>query len=217
MATPEELRTAIAELVRRANGDLAELWRLASASEIAEALYDVLPALIDTYGIAASAIAADWYDDARAAKGVGGRFSAIAADIPNPGAQPLVAWALERSTSDEGFRGLIEGGMQRRIANFSRKSLMESSVADPRSKGWMRVGIGECEFCRMLISRGAVYTEATVRFGAHDSCRCQCAPVWGGDADVFDVEEYRRSLRNRSDSTRSSDNARAREWIEQNL
>jgi hypothetical protein len=31
----------------------------------------------------------------------------------------------------------------------------------------------------MLIGRGAVYTEASVDFEAHDHCHCGAEPAWG--------------------------------------
>jgi hypothetical protein len=55
---------------------------------------------------------------------------------------------------------------------------MGSSIADPKARGWMRVGSGRCDFCRMLIGRGAVYTESTVDFHAHDHCGCGATPAW---------------------------------------
>lgn len=142
------------------------------------ALRDTLPALIEGYGAAAAAFAADWYDETRDEKAVRGRFTAIPAAIPDVGAQPLVGWALAESTDLAGFQGLIEGGTQRRIANFARQTVSGSSVADPSARGWKRVGVGGCDFCRMLLGRGSVYTEATADFEAHDHCNCTAAPAW---------------------------------------
>jgi hypothetical protein len=163
-----------------AAADLAALWRGTDAPEQAEAaLRDVLPGLIDVYGAAAATLAADWYDDTRDEVSARGRFTAIPAEIPETGAQALVGWALTETAGDvAGFRGLVEGGTQRRIANFSRLTVSRSAVADPAARGWKRVGGGGCDFCRMLIGRGAVYTEATADFESHDHCNCAAAPAW---------------------------------------
>src|SRR5450756_974958 len=50
------------------------------------------------------------------------------------------------------------------------------SVADRRARGWARAGTGRCDFCAMLIGRGAVYTEATANFETHDHCGCVAVP-----------------------------------------
>jgi hypothetical protein len=160
--------------------DLADLWRTAGTPEqVAAALRDVLPALIDTYGLAAATLAADWYDDVRDSREVRGHFTAIPAEVPETGTQALVGWALSEAQDLPGFQTLILGGAQRRIANFSRLTVMGSSIADPAARGWERVGSGSsCEFCQMLLGRGAVYTEASADFEAHDHDDCGAAPAW---------------------------------------
>src|SRR5690349_16565473 len=155
------------------------MWRgVETARQIEAALRDVLPELVDTYGAAVATTAANWYDDLRAETGVRGRFLADPARVAETCTQSLVGWALDEANDVSGFRGLIEGGVQRRVANFSRLTVASSSIADPQARGWMRIGTGRCDFCRMLIGRGAVYTEASADFQAHDSCGCQAAPAW---------------------------------------
>jgi hypothetical protein len=179
MATATQLRSDVALLAREAGTDLGILWRsVDTATEVEAALRDVLPGLIDTYGAAAATVAADWYDELRDEREVRGRFTAIPADIPDPGTQALVGWALTEATDMPGFQSLILGGAQRRIANFSRLTVSGSSIADPSAQGWQRVGAGECDFCQMLLGRGAVYTEATADFPSHDNCNCQAEPAF---------------------------------------
>jgi hypothetical protein len=56
---------------------------------------------------------------------------------------------------------------------------MSSAVADPGASGWQRTGSGtSCTFCRMLIGRGGVYSEATADFASHDHCNCSATPAW---------------------------------------
>lgn len=179
MPSPTQLRNGVSTLAGLAESDLTALWRRVETEAQAEtALRDILPALIDTYGAAAAALAADWYDDTRDEAGARRLFTAIPAEIPEVGAQALVGWALATATDMDALQTLIAGGTQRRIANFARMTVSGSSVADPSARGWKRVGAGECEFCRMLIGRGAVYTEASVDFPAHDHCNCAAAPAW---------------------------------------
>lgn len=183
MATPpSDLQQAFADLNVLASRELGSLFRsLREGDSAEEALRDLLPGLIDKYGNAATVIASDWYDDLRDSLGVGGRFAAIPADIEDTGAQSLIGWALDTATSDGSLMALLEGGMQRRVVNFGRLTIMESSTRDPHADGWQRLGQGSnCAFCDLLISRGAVYTEASADFGSHDHCNCIAVPAFSG-------------------------------------
>lgn len=210
MSTPAStrLRRDLASLTRLASGDLAALWRSVETAVQAEtALRDVLPALVETYGAAAATLAADWYDDLRDKAGVRGRFTAIPADIAEPGTQALVGWAVAEATDLSTLRTLVDGGMQRRIVNFSRATITGTTVADPQAEGWQRVGAGECAFCAMLIGRGTVYSEATADFASHDHCNCSAEPAFSGQPRP--VKPYTPSPRNITDA----DRARVRAWI----
>jgi hypothetical protein len=72
----------------------------------------------------------------------------------------------------------VAGGLQRIIANADRQTIQASSIADPGARGWAREGSGNCDFCAMLIGRGAVYTEATADFDSHDHCGCIAVPAF---------------------------------------
>jgi hypothetical protein len=204
------LRSETADLVKLADRDLARLWRLVAQGASAEvALRDLLPAIVTEYGALGATLAAEWYDDQRDKAGVRGRFTGIPLDAGDRGAQSLVGWALAEATSDESLRSLVLGGVQRRIADHVRYTIAGSSVADPAARGWQRVGAGGCTtgFCDMLIGRGAVYSEATADFAAHDNCRCSAVPAWGGQP--LPVKPFKPSQRNVSDA----DRARVRDWI----
>lgn len=179
MPTATQLRSDVALLAREAEHDLSALWRQADTpAEVEAALRDILPGVVDAYGAAAATVAADWYDDLRDEIAARGRFTAIPTAIPDAGTQSLVGWALAEAKDLPGFQGLILGGTQRRIANHARLTVSQSSIADPAAVGWKRVGIPKCDFCSMLIGRGAVYTEASADFESHDNCNCAAVPEW---------------------------------------
>lgn len=210
MPTPAQLRSQLRALTDLAGGDLDSLWRdLEHAAAAEERLRDVLPALVDTYGSASAAIAADWYDELRDAMTIRGRFSAVPAQIEDSGTQSLVGWALDGATDVDSFKSLVLGGMQRRIANFARQTLMGSSIEDPSAQGWQRVSQGGCKsgFCDMLAGRGAVYSEATADFASHDNCECYAIPAFNGHPKP--VKPYTPTLQNVSDA----DRARVREYL----
>lgn len=214
----EEFRRAVRDLGIVAKSDLDILWRAVSDSRDAkEALFELLPELVDSYGLAAGSLAADYYDDLRDAEGAAGSFTAIVPDQGDTGTRGLVAWALQEATDSDAFQALIEGGFQKRIANGARSVVTTSAIADPAAIGWMRVGSGTCGFCAMLISRGAVYSESTVGFAAHDHDHCQAAPAFNTDQISAVRSEYVPSARRRSEASTAADSQRARDWIATNL
>jgi hypothetical protein len=211
VATPLSLRKQIAHLALLAKGDLDELFRRVSdarSPELRAALMDVLPSLVETYGSASAALAADWYDELRAEANARGRFSAIPVDLGDTKVGGLIGWAMETAKSDDAFQQLIMGGIQSRLANASRLTVAQSSYADPSSAGWKRIGVGSCEFCAMLIGRDELYSEATADFASHDHCNCQAYPLIKG-AEPIDVKSYVKSTRDIS----SADRDRVRAWI----
>jgi hypothetical protein len=216
MSTPNLLRSRLGSLTNLASNDLSALFRrVTSAVAMREALEDILPALIETYGAAAATLTADWYDDAREKAGAGGRFLAIPATVPAAsGASALAGYAVgpmfdevpDLSTT----RSLVEGGLQRRIANVARETVMTSAVEDPNSTGWQRSASGGCAFCQMLAGRGQVYSRKSADFASHDACKCVAVPAFKGEP--LPVKPYVPSRRNISDA----DRARVREYLRKN-
>jgi hypothetical protein len=204
------LRRETAQVVDLANRDLARLWQLiANGASAGDALHDLLPAIVREYGSLGAALASEWYGEQREKAGVRGRFTAVPIEADDRGAHALVGWALTEATDDASLATLIAGGVQRRIADHARLTVAHSSVADPAARGWQRVGSGNCTtgFCDMLIGRGAVYTEATADFAAHDHCQCSAVPAWGGEP--LPVKPFKPSMRQATDA----DRARVRDWI----
>lgn len=215
------LRRGQQELARMAANELAAMWRqVSNAAEARVALNDILPALVRTYGQAAATLAADWYDEARAIADVGGAFTAIPADIVDSGTYALAGWAADKGTDVDSILALVEGGLARRILEFSRQTIMGSALADPAADGWQRVGVGDsCKFCAMLIGRGAVYSEATVDFASHDWCNCAAVMAFRGRPRP--VKPYRVSPRRiigpDGKPVRDADFERAQAWIATHL
>lgn len=208
MATPSLLRSRLAQLTGLANRDLNALWRQVNdAAQARTALMDVLPALVATYGQAAATLAAEWYDEARLKAAAGGSFAAIPVEPSDRGAQALAGWATATAADMTSLQALIEGGLQRRIADSARETVMGSTVADPKASGWQRQAQGGCAFCQMLAGRGSVYSEAGADFASHDHCACIAVPAFDGQPRP--VKPYTPSARSSSDA----DRARAREWI----
>lgn len=217
-----EARTALTVVTSAAVSDLSRAFRSLDglpADDVRDALMEILPALGDSYGLAAGALAADWFDDMREESEARGAFRAEPAEPVDAARwESLARWGVNPlyAATPDGAAALtlIAGGLQRTIADRHRLTVVDNSIADPAASGWQRVGVGDdCGFCRMLIGRGAVYTDASVTFRSHDHCNCAASPTWAPNVTRISTEPYRQSQRNRSDATKAKDNARAREFI----
>ena len=169
-----------------------------------DALLEYVPFLVATYGEQAASMAADWYDDVRAAESIGGRFRA-AMTVPDESeaAEGLVRRAAGALFTDAPLAALpmIQGKAAMYAIEGARQTVMTATTRDPRSSGWKRITrAGACRFCRMLAGRGAVYKESTVHFAAHGGaeggeCNCAAVPSWDPDAPEVDVFLYEASAR----------------------
>lgn len=177
-------RRDLSDLVKLAERDLRVAFRsFDTPSAARDGLAEILPRLTAVYGDAAVSLAADWYDDLRDAAEARGRFAPILARLPDRGrTDALAGWAVGPlyQAEPDWATALVKafGGLQRIIANADRETIAASSVADRNARGWARAGAGECQFCQMLIARGAVYTEATADFASHDRCGCVAVPAF---------------------------------------
>lgn len=128
---------------------------------VRNALLALLPQLYLLYGVAVATISADWYDDLRETDGVRGRFTAIPSevDVDTAGLEELVHWGVDplfRSEPDpQAAQSLVEGGLQRRLTNIDRDTIIGSIDADPVALGYARHARPDaCAFCAMLATRG---------------------------------------------------------------
>lgn len=210
-----QLSSVLEGLSSVALDDLQYLWTL-SPAELEVALFDLLPALVDTWAEASSTAAADWYDELRDDSGISGRFTAIVEPLGDLGAYALAGYAAHPLTLAEPAvlvaKSRLEDGFQKRLANAANLTVTGSANADPQARGYMRrTRSGACKFCIMVASRGAVYTERSARFACHGHCFCEAVPAWGGRA--LPVGPYKPSDRPQTDA----DRARVRKWIKDNL
>jgi hypothetical protein len=203
-----------------AEADLEPLWTVENADQLVAVMYDVLPGAVETWSAAAQSVAAEWYDEEREREEIAGTFQAIVEPIKDLGVYALVGWATEPLLQPEpdfaAARYRAVGGVQKRLANSANYTITGSSAADPQARGWMRkTRPNACNFCIMVASRGAVYTEKTARFACHERCYCRAAPAWGGRP--LPVEPYKPSERDLSEAQRQELNRQARAWINSNL
>lgn len=179
----------------------------------------VLAPMIDHYGLATSALAADWYDLNRELAKVAGAWGGAVVQDPNIDTGPMIGGSVKDYTSVETIITGIQAGMDLRVWQAAQGSIMDSTLRDPRATGWGRVAsAGCCSYCGMLAARGNVYrTQHTATFCPHLHCRCQAVPAWGGSTTALrSREDTIATRRNMSDSQRAEQNRQARDWIADN-
>lgn len=171
----------VAALTTLTTAQLVAWWSAADveAPSLALGLADFLGDVLGEYGQAATALAADWYDELRGAAGVRGVFEAPEVELPAPGrVSALAQWATvpvrtpdallppARRADAEPMPDLalerLSDGMQRVVAGLDRQTIAEAVDLDPASAVWARVAQpGCCAFCALMATRGAAYGSAT--------------------------------------------------------
>lgn len=190
-ADVETLRSANAGLVRLAKRDLEAFWAsldLSQPEATRDALLRFMPALTDLYGEAAATVAADWYDEVRAADGVRGSFVAeMASTAPPAQVQARTRYAAGHlfTSQPESMLGFLSTEVvSKYVLQPGRDTLSLSAARD--GARWARVpsGAETCAFCLMLASRGFVYeseSSAGSRSKYHGDCDCTVVPDWSDD------------------------------------
>lgn len=197
--------------------DLAAFWltlESATADQTRDALLDVVPLLVATYGETAAAVAADFYDELRDAAGVRGRFTATLADpVDVATIASRVRWSVGPLYSAEPDRAATLGRLEQHVDELTlrpgRDTIAVSTGRDPAKARWARVPVGKtCAFCVMAASRGAVYrSEESAGRKYHGHCDCTPTPMWGNQPypegyDPDSLYEQYNAARKAADSSR---------------
>jgi len=208
-------------LIELAIADLLPVWSGLDPNDargVQDVLYPALSDVVELYASAASALGADWYDDLREASGAPGLFRAVPGALPDAEAVPvLVRWGTGPLFSAQpdlaATQALVEGGMQKLVADADRSSVFRSLNSDRQGRGWSRQTTGKsCPFCRFLAGRGAIYSAETAGFSSHNHCDCVAVPNFG-DGPAIKALPYTPSSKFRTQAARDANNARLREAL----
>lgn len=172
--------------------NLLTVWSLLSIDDLAgtwESFEAALLAIIGVHSAESAALAAEYYRAFRVAEGISGTPTVRVAPaapvgevVRNLRYVGLVNTEklLVANRPDVAAVALtnVSGEVSRQVLNRGRETLVESVGADARALGWARVTDGNpCAFCRMLASRGPVYSQGG-GFSAHGHCGCTVEPVY---------------------------------------
>lgn len=205
MTTASESKAALQLVVTAAlSATASALDRVSGSPEQQRALLlEAVPGVIGYYSEGSSALAADFYDDAREISAPPKLYIAEPVIVERTEKiRRAVAWASDPLFSDE--RELSSARLaevvQLETARPYRDTILENRRRDPSAVGWRRVTNGGCKMCRMLADRGAVYSDTTARFATHASCKCTAQPVFSSDdyGEEASVMQYLASQGRRS-------------------
>lgn len=201
-------RQAQLQVQARALRDYTLIWALWNGEddESFNQMLTVAYPLIQTYHSLSAAVASAYYTAFRNAEKPGGSPTPRLAELPDErtvrGTLFLTGREMQRRAvlagkSPEKAReaALVRtsGTTSRFVLNGGRQTLVRSAAADKQAGSWTRVTANEpCVFCRLLASRGPVYSEDTVDFDAHDHCSCTAEPHYYGSEWPGRAMEFRR-------------------------
>lgn len=182
--------------------------------------------VVSQYGDVAASMAAEWYDDIRVSEGVRGSFRALPQDSPYDSAavdgmvRRAVAPMFDEVPDVAAVMRTVSQNAGKYVLGASRETIRRNSFIDPNGQGFQRVARGEtCDFCLMLVGRGAVYKRETAFFASHGDCNCAAVPSWDADAPEVDVDLYEASRRTTgmSDAARRKHNDLVRSYLDANM
>lgn len=152
-----------------------------------------------SYGEAQALLAAEYYDDLRAASGAAGEFTAAAiVELDGDEIRKNMGWAVDPLNNEDSAGALerMQSVVTGMLTQVSARTIQGNVDADPSARGWHRIARATgCNFCVMLSQRGAVYTRKSVDFAAHGHCHCTAKPSWDMNAPEVDVRAYEASKR----------------------
>ena len=168
---------------------LATATETADPAQIRDELIAIMQAVVERYGSASAASAADWYEVMRG-------LEANLPDYPRvqlaPAISPTVVEAKVRAVAGplwvengtDQVSTALTGMVDRIVKAAGRDTITLAAEKDPARPRFARIpsGTETCAFCRMLASRGFDYSTlkaagADRKFHAH--CDCMIVPSWG--------------------------------------
>lgn len=192
--TPAELRSMLGDINAVMQSDLLALWRALDGQDVEflrEALQAELPAVVDPYLSAAGDVTADWYESQAPELA----FTAAPAPLPPESQlQTTARWAAGTVLTKTAVTplDLLSVSMQRALFDESRRTVLDNVDAESGAKWARYASANACPFCRMVATRGDVYTSESAAggYGAkyHDHCRCLAVAVRPGKS--YDPPSY---------------------------
>lgn len=185
----EQVRAANSELSKRVKDTLEAFVRSLDFTRpemVRDALLEFMPVLTAQYGSVAASIAAEWYQEQRAADGAVGRFRmALAANVPADAVESKVRYLAKHlwTPTPEAIIGPLLTAADKYVKQPGRATMALNAKRE--GVAWARVPTGAktCTWCLILASRDAVYvSERSAKTGKdgehyHGDCDCQAVRI----------------------------------------
>jgi hypothetical protein len=180
----------LSKLVQEALGQFFGSLDLSRPEAARDALLEFMPMLTEQYGDVAATLAADWYEELRAASGAAGRFTAITTSTVPAGAVEAkvryLAGQLWTPTPDAMLGSLLTAA-DKYVKQPGRDTMAKNAKREGVS--WARVPTGAktCTWCLVLASRDAVYSSKKAAGGDGHKFHgdCDCVPTRIGKASDY--------------------------------
>lgn len=162
MASLVEQRAILQELHTLGIADLSELMRRAAEfPDFFAFIVDAFPELVAQYASTSAELAAMWYEDAAPNL----PYSAVPATVPTlEQFAESAKWALGSGGGNLAFAKL-SGVLQRGVWGTARDTTVLNAESERGARYARHASANACEFCRMVATRGAVYTSAATASG----------------------------------------------------
>ena len=176
LAEVNTMRTLMDQLNAMAGRDLRQLVAetvgrgILSPAEVTALMVDTLPALLDPYAATIAELATDFYVADRENSDSTSRFTPGVVALPEERrVAALAGWGTSVLVDQPGATGAVldrlTGGAQRVLFDVERDTTWELAASDPEPVRYQRMTTSAepCDFCRVLASRGAVYSAESSR------------------------------------------------------
>lgn len=160
MLTPNERQKILEQLHTLATADVVRLWRASSGADLdsqafRELIVQAYPEIATQYATIAADLATEWYDASAP------ELSYRATPAPVAPVEQYAANArYALGAAGEVALGHLTGAVQRAVWNGARDTITYNVESEAGSR-WARYASSTaCAFCRVMSSRGAVYTSS---------------------------------------------------------
>lgn len=195
-AALSKVEAAAAEYVRRRVEAYLESFPQASVADVREFAKEAVGQAVDAYGDAASAAAADLYDEL--AEAAGESLPAAAVDTSD------VSGYIDRGVryqagklvdgAPTAFAARVSDLARDQVARRANQTMIRNAGRDRIRYARVPTGPEPCTYCAMLASRGFVYRTASSAAAAtghfHHGCRCKVVPSTAGSVEGYDPDEW---------------------------
>lgn len=169
-----------------------------------ETIISIMDNVVNVYGGASARVSSEFYDTARE-KVLGERMGALADSQWDPeSTNGYIRYALTEIVNGGSYASLEAKLLDRidyEIKTASNRCIAHNAIRDP-AKGVRYARVPQptksyalgCTFCRMLASRGFVYTSRSAAGSInhyHTGCQCRIVPSWGNSGvEGYDPKEF---------------------------